>query len=141
MCTTEKKPQETGISALQEELELRYGPGLAQQIADQIRQIEDPAYVPDFMAVKALSEALEIFRAEAKGTVLRLKAGKAVKRAGVIDLDEKRLERDLNRLFACYREAQRGFYILFDRAMKACQCPENRSYKRYSLPTEMKQAA
>ncbi len=59
---------ESDHQALFEELEARYGSAVAQGIIDQIRKVEAPDLkgTPDYMAVKACSEMLELFRGEAQ---------------------------------------------------------------------------
>ena len=51
--------REDELQALYEELECRYGPALAQSIIDEIRKADNPAYKPDYMPVKLMSEVME----------------------------------------------------------------------------------
>ena len=54
MSNTDKKNQEMSQQALYEQLEVRYGAGLAQEIVDQIKKTEDQDNKPEFMAVKPI---------------------------------------------------------------------------------------
>lgn len=144
MSNTVKKDQEDDYQALYEELESRYGAGLAQQIVDEIKKTEDKGYIPDFMPVKALSEALEIFRPEAQTALKRLKAFRACQSSpskDVVDLDEKRILSDFARKWGCYRQVQHGFYTLYHRAMQEIEVPDTDQYRKISMPPKMRQAA
>lgn len=122
-----KKDQNQGYWALYEELEVRYGAPMAQQIVDQIQKVEDKAYQPDYMPVKAASEVLELFRAETKDSLTQLKASKAAQEdlaADVINLDAQRLQKNFERNLNCYWQIQHSFYEMYDRALEACKRPQ-----------------
>ena len=138
MSNTIKKNQETSLQALYEELELHYGPAMAQEIIDQVRKTEDQDNKPEYMAVKALSEAVEIFRADAQEIVKKLKNIKSNDLpAEVASLEEKRLQNELNHIFDCYWIAQHSFYTLYDRAIKGAEVPVKYRYDRYTKPEKM----
>lgn len=108
--------------ALQEELERRYGPALAQEIVDQIRKAEQPDAVPDYMTVKAASEATELFRGETRRALKTLRKARTAKSdeasSRVVNLDNERAARELQRLFALYLGCQGSFYRLYGKAMR-----------------------
>lgn len=142
MSNTDKKSQEMSQQALYEQLEVRYGAGLAQEIVDQIKKTEDQDNKPEFMAVKALSEVLEMFRAEAQDIVKKLKVERSKSfSVEVANLDAKRLQNDLNNIFECYWLVQHSFYKAYNKALKICEVPETYRYDKYTKPTEMKMAA
>lgn len=142
MSNTIKKNQETSLQALHEELEVRYGPAMAQEIIDEIEKTEDQDNKPEYMAVKALSEALEIFRADAQETVKKLKKIKFNDfPVDVASLEEKRLQNELKHIFNCYWLIQHSFYTLYERALKICEVPETYRHDKYTKPTKMTIAA
>ena len=142
MSNTDKKNQEMNQQALYEQLEVRYGAGLAQEIVDQIKKTEDQDNKPEFMAVKALSEVLEAFRAEAQEIVKKLKIERSKPLpTEIANLEVKRLQNDLNNIFECYWLVQHGFYRAYDKALKICEVPTTYRYDKYTKPNEMKMAA
>jgi hypothetical protein len=142
MSNTFKKNQEASLHALYEQLEVRYGAGLAQEIVDQIKKTEDQDNKPEFMAVKAISEVLELFRADAQEIVKKLKIERSKGySADIVNLDEKRLQNDLNNIFKSYWLVQHGFYQSYNKALKICEVPETYRYDKYTKPTKMKMAA
>lgn len=136
MSNTIKKDQECGYMALYEELETRYGAPIAQEIVDQIKKADDQSHNPDFMAVKAVSEALELFRGETRAIVKKLKEMKA-DHNNLTDLNKARLQKRLQTLFACYWLTQQGFYRLYNKAIKGCEVQKPYRYDRYTCPTKM----
>jgi len=150
MCKQTKRPQDNDYQTLQEELEQRYGLGMAQEIIDQIKKAELPQHVPDFMPVKVLSETTETFRGEVKEAVKGLKTAKHLGNykakeptSNVIHLEEERLERDLAHLWECYYASQRAFYTLYHKAIAAYveEQPARKKYTYKSTPIEMKTVA
>lgn len=142
MSNTLTKKQKVSLEDLQEELEVRYGPALAQEIIDQIKKTEDQDNKPEFMAVKALSEALEIFRGEAQEIIKKLKIERSKGFGENIEsLEIKRLQNELNTIFNFYWVIQHGFYKSFTQAMKICEIPATYRYDKYTQPTKMKIAA
>ena len=138
MSNTIKQDQEQGYIALYEELEVRYGAALAQEIVDQIKKADEQDNQPEFMAVKAISEALEVFRADTKEIVKKLRNEQNKGFSGdIANLDAKRLQNDLNRLLECYWLSQQAFYKMYRKAMKICEVPETYRYDRYTNPTKM----
>ena len=138
MSNTVKKNQEISLQALYEELELRYGPAMAQEIIDQVKKTEDQDNKPEYMAVKALSEAVEIFRVDAQGIVKKLKNIKSNDLPDdIANLEEKRLQNELKRIFSCYWIAQHSFYTSYKRAIKGAEVPVKYRYDRYTKPEKM----
>lgn len=132
------KSQEQGYLALYEELEVRYGAPMAQQIVDQIKKADEQDNKPDYMPVKAVSEALELFRGETRQIVKKLKEAKSNNLpSDIANLEEKRLQNELEHIFNCYWLSQQAFYKLYDKAMKICEVPETYRYDRYTRPTKM----
>lgn len=118
----EKKIKQTraDYSALQEELERRYGPGLAQDIVEQIIKSEEPENVPGYMAVKAVSEVMELFRNEARDTLRELKIFKGAIVANdndVLYLEAQRLRRKSEHYLALYFLARQSFYRMYHKAI------------------------
>ena len=107
--------------ALQEELEQRYGPGLAQEIIDQIKKADDPDDVPPYMTVKTLSEATEIFREDTRRKVKEVRTSKNVKNASanVVSFGAERQMRELEHMLALYFQCQQTFYRLYRKALAA----------------------
>lgn len=117
---TKKQKREPDYQVLQEELELRYGPGIAQGIIDEIRKAENPDHVPGYMPVKAASEVLELFRNETRDALKSLKGKKYNpdnKEEGVVDFREMVLRQDFEKKLRLYLIAQHGFYHLYNKAM------------------------
>lgn len=139
MSNTIKKDEKEGFQALYEELEIRYGAGLAQEIVDQIKKTEDDTYKPEYMQVKALSEVLEVVRLDTKESVKKLKSRRFKDLPDQITvLEEKRLQREFDHLWKCYMTVQKGFYRLYNRGLKICEMPETYRYNRHTKPTKMK---
>jgi len=137
-----KQNQKTSLEALYDELEGRYGPAVAQEIVDQVKKTEDQDNQPEFMAVKALSETLELFRGEAQEIVRKLKLERSKDFLGNIEnLEIKRLQNDLKTTWNCYWTVQHGFYKSYNKAMKMCEVPATYRYDKYTQPTKMKMAA
>ena len=124
---------------LQDELEKRYGPALAQDIVDQIRKVEEPDFSPGYVAVKAASEVLELFRGEAKAAireVKELKSRDAANDEGVVNLESARTRHEFERTLELYFQAQRGFYRIYRKALAAYteEAPATRKYRKASKP-------
>ena len=142
MTNIDRNRKETSLEALYEQLEVRYGAPLAQEIVDQIKKTEDQDNKPEFMAVKAISEVLEVFRADAQEIVKKLKIERSKAfLADIANLDEKRLQKELNSIFKSYWLVQQSFYKSYNKALKICKVPETYRYDKYKKPTEMKMAA
>jgi len=112
------------LLTLYEELEGRYGLDLAQKIIDEIRKAENPAHVPGYMAVKAVSEVVELIRPLTRESLNRLKSarqGEDALPAGIADLEAIRRARAFTRLYRAYRLAQATFFDLYHRAMADVQ--------------------
>lgn len=138
MSNTTKEEQEMREQALYEELEIRYGAALAQEIIDQIKKTDDQDDKPDYMAVKAMSEVLEVFRADAQKIVKKLRNLQLSSLPEkVVSLEQKRLQNELKQIFNCYWVVQHSFYTLYNRALKISEVPETYRYDRYTKPTEM----
>lgn len=138
MSNTMQKDQEQGYIALYEELEARYGAALAQQIVDQIKKADKQDNRPEYMAVKAVSETLELFRGQTRQTLQKLKQVRLDDLpADIANLGEKRLQNDLVHLFTCYWLSQQAYYKLYNRAVRICEVPETYRYERRTRPTKM----
>lgn len=147
MNEEKEKKTESDYRVLQEELERRYGPALAQEIVDQIKKAEQPETVPDYMVVKALSEATELFRSETRKAVRTLKQGKKPRKgtgekSRIVDLGEERSLRDLERLFGLYFQCQGLFYRLYRKALAGCreEIPWQRPTRREHQPEKARAA-
>lgn len=127
-----RQEQKPDYQALQDELELRYGVAMAQEIMDEIRKVEDPDFLPDYITVKAASEVLEFFRTKTKEKLgelaLRRMAG-AWTAPGVIDLNDRRIEKDAATFFGLYFQAQHIFYRLYARAMSQYTANAPKAYR------------
>lgn len=136
MKTKTLKCAEPDYQVLQDELEQRYGPALAQDIVDQLRKTEEPNFIPGYVAVKAASEVLELFRGEARCALRKLKKHKKMKPANddgtLVDLGTARLRNEFERLFDLYFLSQRGFYRIYQKAMSAYI--EESPARKYKLP-------
>ncbi|NCC23184.1 MAG: hypothetical protein EOM26_12115 [Alphaproteobacteria bacterium] len=113
--------------ALQDELERRYGPSLAQDIVDQIRRAEDEDFIPEYMAVKAASEALELFREETRQALRKLRQASTTSAANdngrLVNFEAAKLRTEFERRLGLYFVSQYGFYRMYRKALK-----------KYSLP-------
>jgi hypothetical protein len=136
MKTKTLKCAEPDYQALQDELERRYGPALAQDIVDQIRKTEAPDFIPGYVAVKAASEVLELFRGETREALRKLKGSRTTKAANddgrLVSLETARLRHEFERLFDLYFLSQRGFYRIYRKAMSAYI--EESPARKYRLP-------
>lgn len=136
-----RNDQNQGLEALYMELEGRYGPAMAQDIVDQVKKAENKQYVPDYMPIKALSEAIEVLRPEAQVILKKLKDSKE-QGAEIIDFEAKRLEQDFKHMFDCYWQLQKTFYNLYGRCMSAyAPTPSQKSNYRLVEKTEPIKAA
>lgn len=132
MNVDKRQEQKPDYQALQDELELRYGAAMAQEIIDEIRKVEDPDFLPDYITVKAASEVLEFFRAKTKEKlgILTLRRMAGVWTApGIIDLDDKRMEKEVATFFGLYFQAQHIFYRLYARAMSQYTANAPKAYR------------
>lgn len=124
MCQRNKRTDEADLRALYDVLEGRYGLELAQQIVDEIRKVENPAYVPDYLAVKAVSEVVEFTRPLARESLKILKKSKLETSdlsGGVESLWHTRARRCFVRHYGAYRLAEKAFREMFRRAMDDIQ--------------------
>ena len=139
MDTQTKQQAQSRNQDLQEELESRYGPAIAQQTVDEINKAEKTAHVPDFMAVKAVSETMELFREEAQKALRNLKGRRKAANDDVANLDEKRARQEFEKLFGLYIAAQHNFYEMYRKAMTAHleEIPTWKKYKKTNQDPEM----
>jgi len=142
-----KKPK-PDYQDLQDELEERYGPDLAQQIVDEIRKVERSDFEPNYTGAKAVSEALELFRGETREVLRRLQKHRSAVESGgihrlaganVADLETERLRIEFEKLFNLYFQAQKGYYDLFWRSMfyYGMKVPPLKRYKKTRHEQEM----
>ena len=108
-----------------EDLERRYGPAMAQEIIDQLKKAENlnkkVSGSIDYMAAKAMSEAAEIYRREAKTALSRYRNWQHAKGAamkGVIDMEGAFLKKEFQRSFEFYRRFHKAFFITYRQAMQ-----------------------
>ncbi len=147
MSNTENVNTEVEYETLYMELEGRYGAALAQDIVDQVKKADmqdNKNETTDYMPLKALSEALEIFRAETKTNLKKLKFIKAAANNAndeVANLEELRLEKELECLLACYWQTQKSFYTLYNRFMAAYFTAPAQDYKKMKHKQETNMAA
>lgn len=124
MYSIERKP-ESGLGRLQDELETKYGPAVAQDVVDRIRKAEAlsvPARKPDYMDVKALSELAERFRGQAMMAVWKLRtwrtAESRISCAGnLVELEGVFLQRQCEDAIILYRQANKAYWSAFRDAM------------------------
>lgn len=133
MCNNENKGI-FDLSALQAELEMRFGPAVAQDIVDQVRRGGRTAKAPDYMDVKAMSEMVEKFRAQAMMAVWRLKEWRRQEsdrkvEENLIELEGVYLERQCEDAVKLYRLANSGYFNMYRRALAAFSVPVYQSAK------------
>lgn len=135
--------QENDYQTLYEELEIRYGAGLAQEIVEQVKIADnmDKTHKPDFMPVKALSETLELFRDEVRYSLKQLRSSKSDENGTVIDIENFKKINKFQRNHECYVQVRHAFYTLYNQALKSCEVPRKYVYERKAPPTVMKMAA
>ena len=123
MYVSDKK-QNSDLTQLQADLELQYGPAVAQDIVDRLRQSGDAAKTPDYMDVKAMSEMQEKFRAQAMMAIWRLKEWRRARRDNVpcqnlIDLEGVFLTRQCADAVKLYRLATKTYHAMYREALDA----------------------
>lgn len=136
MTTVFEKKIDTKDLKLQEDLERRFGPAMAQEIMDQIKKADNINKGlntrPDYCGVKALSEGAEIYRREAQTTLKRLKTWRRnhdEAKIGVVDWDGAFLKSQFERSFSFYLRFNRSFHILYRQAMEAYKVAGTYPYK------------
>lgn len=125
---------DTNDLKLQEDLERRFGPAMAQDIMDQLKKAENggqngPA---DYMDAKALSEGTELYRRETQAALKRLKSLKhhsGVKAPGIIDWDEAFLQKQMEKSLGFYLRFNKGYFILYRQTMDAYKIVGTNPYK------------
>ncbi len=120
MNKTTEENQQSDNQALFEELSIRYGCAMAQQIIDEINLAKTNTNEPDYMPVKACSELLELFRGESQELLAQLKAGRGkwdAKGAKISFLEKRKLEADFRRVYRLYWISMKLFYPLHGDAM------------------------
>lgn len=130
MCKDLKKTSEQDLQALYEVLEGRYSPDLAQQIVDEIKKAENPVYLPDYVAVKSISEAVEVIRPKTLKALKSLKQAKLAESDlpdGVESLNLKRAGQGFERLLGAYLLAKGTYRDFYTRIMDDVQ-------KRHHIP-------
>ncbi len=140
MTETIQKNDKTGQNqdqSLFEDLERRYGFAMAQEIMDQLKKAENlhkkVSGSIDYMSAKALSEAAEIYRQDAKLALRRYKnwqasRGEAMK--GVIDMEGAFLKKEFQRSFDFYRRFNKAFFITYRQAMQTYKTGAYVPYKQ-----------
>ena len=141
---TEEQTKTADYSILQEELENRYGPAMAQEIIDQVKKTEKTNEMPDYMNFHAMSEILENLRQETQKSLKNLKKQKNNKQSrGVINFEKTKAEADFQHLFSLYCKAQKAFYRMYRSAMAAHveEVPSWKKYHKTNQTPEMAKAA
>lgn len=140
IITTDKKTNENRDLDLFEDLEHRFGPGMAQQIIDELKKAENlnkkVAGGIDYLGAKALSEAAEIYLREAKTTLSRYrnwKDGCGIALEGVVDMEGAFLKKEFQRSFDFYRRFNRGFFIVYRQAMQTYKVGSYVPYKQKKI--------
>lgn len=123
MYAIENKEQ-IDLTKLQEQLEQQYGPAVAQDILDRIRQSGTKTKAPDYMDVKAMSELQERFRGQAMMAVWRLKQWRKEQAAqgnchNLIVLEGAFLERQCQDAVKLYRLANKNYHAMYREALAA----------------------
>ncbi len=124
ICKDVNKTNEQSLCVLYEALEERYGLVLAQQIIDEIKKADNRDYLPDYVAAKSVSEAVEFIRPKAQKTLKSLKQAKSETSRlpdGVKSLYLKRAEQDFERLFGAYILAKATYNDFYTRIMTDIQ--------------------
>ncbi len=112
------------LSKFQDELETLYGPAIAQDIIDHLRQPKPTAKVPDYMDVKAMSELQEKYRAQAMMAVWRLREWRKAQTrkpvdANLVELEGVFLQRQCEDAVKLYRQANKSYFRMYREAMAA----------------------
>ena len=147
MSPRKQPTTDADYQALYEELERRYGPGLAQEIVDQIKKVEKPNdnNPPGFMQVKVLSETTELFRQETRKAVKEMKESEKShdERKDVINLAYERAKQDCDMYFKGYLISQKSFYCLYRKAMAVyvAEQPQRKAYQPIKADTNVMKAA
>jgi hypothetical protein len=108
--------------SLQDELEIKYGPTIARDIADRLNKAGNLAKAPDYMDVKAMSELQEKFRAQAMIAIWCLKEWRVrqTKKSfhhNLIELEGVFLERQCSETIKLYRRATTTYFAMYREAM------------------------
>lgn len=118
--------QENDMKQLQADLEVQYGPAVAQDIIDQLNRANKAARraAPDYMDVKAMSELQERFRAQAMMAVWKLKEWRrqqkqASPHTNLVVLEGAFLQRQCEEAVKLYRLASRNYHSMYREAMDA----------------------
>ena len=120
MSKTTEENHQSDNEALFEELSIRYGCAMAQQIIDEINLAKSNTDEPDYMPVKACSELLELFRGEAQELLAQLKAGRdkwGAKGAKISFIEKRKLEADFRHIYRLYWVSMKLFYPLYNEAL------------------------
>lgn len=144
MKYSNQKGASNGFQALFNELETRFGTKTAHDIVNAIYQAAENSKTPDFMAVKACSEAVELFRGEAQEVLQRLKTGRGrwiEDNSNISSLEKRKLEMEFKRIYRLYWVSMKLFYPLYNRALSGYRAKGVFSYPRPSETTGMAKAA
>lgn len=123
--------QNSDLQTLQEELERRYGPAVAQDIMDKLNRTPQSAVAaktPDYMDVKAMSELQERFRAQAMLSIWKVKEWRRAqpKRAmsmNLVQMEGALLMRQCQDSIKLYRLAHKSYYQMYRTALAAFSAP------------------
>lgn len=118
--------QENDMKQLQADLEVQYGPAVAQDIIDQLNRGNkaNRRSAPDYMDVKAMSELQERFRAQAMMAVWKLKEWRRQQKqtsphTNLVVLEGAFLQRQCDEAVKLYRLANKNYHSMYREAMDA----------------------
>jgi hypothetical protein len=107
---------------LLKDLERRFGPAAAQQILEQIKKAEamntGQDSTTDYMAVKAVSEAVETYRSDARAMLKRIKSLAGAEQGVAVRIDRILLERRFGQSLGIYKRLLAVYFVLWHHAMK-----------------------
>jgi len=128
----EKIENSSDLTYLQEELESKYGPAVAQDIIDRLNKTpqKSAAKAPDYMDVKAMSELTERHRAAAMMIVWKLKEfrksqNKINAPKNITQLEGAQLTRQCQDAISLYRLSHQTYFQMYRDALAAFSVPSS----------------
>lgn len=113
--------------ALLEELEIRYGSAVAQDIMEQIRKANEAGKAPDCLLVKAVCDLNEMFRGEAQAKVVELRQCRSKwARYGekVTPIAKPALEAEFDKIYRLWWITMKIFHPFYKIALAEAQKPK-----------------
>ncbi len=131
MQPLEKTIESSDLATLQEELERRYGPAVAQDIMDRLGKTPQNAAsstraTPDYMDVKAMSELQERFRAQAMMAIWQVKEWRKRQpkaKNNLVQMEGALLMRQCQDSIKLYRMANKTYHDMYRAALDAFSKP------------------